>query len=312
MAIEEQLRQPAIELHGLRKRFGAAAALRGATATIPAGSVAVIAGPDGAGKTTLLRICLGLLSPDEGAVRVLGFELPHQAEEVKRVAGYLPQRLGIHMHMTVRENIEYFAALAGLTGSSLRQAMDELLEATQLGPFANRLAANLSGGMRQKLAFICAVINRPRLAILDEPSTGLDPISRRDMWELIYRLHGQGTSVVVATPNWEEAARAQYVLVMHRGRFAASGPPQSLISQARARVFTAQAGPDALAALASLPWVASARVHGRALRIVVGDAAPHDAAQQLGAALSASVSPAEPSMEDAAALLISRMEASDA
>ncbi|MCD6350580.1 MAG: ABC transporter ATP-binding protein [Armatimonadetes bacterium] len=305
--------QPALQFDQVSLSFGPVRALDSLSVEVPPGVVAAVAGPDGAGKTSLLRLCLGLLAADSGSVRVLGHEMPADAARVKPIVGYLPQRLGIMVHMTVRENLEYFGALLGVPRRTLRERMAELLDITRLAPFANRQAGHLSGGMKQKLALACAIVHHPRLILLDEPSTGLDPISRRDLWELIYGLLDTGApgggdeqgSVLVATPSWEEAERCQWLLVLEAGRAIFAGEPAALRQQAEGRVWEAQVPASQTERLTSLDWVLQASRRGRSLRLVVAPDAP----ESVGAAIEALVPGARPrlvspGLADGAALLL--------
>jgi ABC-2 type transport system ATP-binding protein len=304
--------ETAVRFESVSLSFGAVLALGDVSADIPMGTVAGIAGPDGAGKTTLMRLAVGLLAPSAGVVSVLGRELPREAAGAPAAAGiradvgYLPQRLGLHGHMSVRENLEYFAALNGVTGKDAASRMPELLALTGLAAFERRLAQNLSGGMKQKLAFACAVLHRPRLVLLDEPTTGVDPLSRRDMWELIYGLLGEGAraGVVVATPSWEEAVRCQWLMVLDGGRVLTQAEPPALIESARDLVWELSAPPGAEQALVDAPWALSVGRRGTGVRVVVNREAGDRARQLLEQALPGSdPHRAAPGLEDAVVLL---------
>ena len=302
--------ETAIRFESVSLSFGAVLALDDVSADIPMGTVAGIAGPDGAGKTTLMRLAVGLLAPAGGVVSMFGRACPAEAGEPREAAGiradvgYLPQRLGLHGHMTVRENLEYFAALNGVTGKDAASRMPELLALTGLAPFERRLARDLSGGMKQKLAFACAVLHRPRLILLDEPTTGVDPLSRRDMWELIYGLLGEGAGVVVATPSWEEAVRCQWLMVLDGGRVLTQAEPPALIASAHDLVWELSAPPGAEQALVDAPWALSVGRRGTGLRVVVKREACDRARQLLEQALpGGDPHRAAPGLEDAVVLL---------
>jgi ABC-2 type transport system ATP-binding protein len=299
----------AIRLEDVSLAFGAVRALDGVTCEIPAGVVAGVAGPDGAGKTTLLRVAVGLLRPQRGRVAVLGHDLPGDLAAVRAEVGYLPQRLGLLGHLTVRENLEYFGDLNGVPRAALREQTARLLGITGLEPFGARLAQHLSGGMREKLALACAILHRPRLVLLDEPSTGLDPLSRRDMWELIYGLLGEGRNVVVATPSWEEAARCQWLVVLDGGRVLTAGEPTALAAQAERLVWEMAAPPGAEDALAAADGVVSVRRHGPMLRAILRPDLRDEAAARrlLDAALPGSgPRPVAPTLEDSMTLATRR------
>lgn len=295
----------AVVLESVSLSFGGVRALDDITCELAADTVAGLAGPDGAGKTSIMRLAVGLLRPDAGRVRVLGRFLPQETAAIRNQVGYLPQRTGTLSHLTVRENLEYFGDLNGVPRNTMRSRITDLLSLTGLQPFQDRLAQHLSGGMRQKLALACAMLHRPRLILLDEPSTGLDPISRRDLWELIYAFQADGGSAVVATPSWEEAGRCQEVVILERGRVLAAGEPSKLAQAAQGHVWEASLQPGVEDQLARLSLVASARRHGPLVRIVV-DRRMH--ADAVASALSqvaprADVLPATPTLEDAMILL---------
>ena len=280
-----------IEFADVVAEYGATRALDGFSVQIAGGIVAGIVGPDGAGKTTFMRVCLGLVPASAGKVTVLG--LRPSDKRLRERIGYLPQRLQVLGHLTVVENLRYFAALNGL---SLREAagrIDHLLAITGLGPFSDRLAERLSGGMRQKLALACAVIHRPELVLLDEPCTGLDPISRRDMWELIYSLASDGCSVVVATSSFEEAIRCHFVCFIEDGRTVVEGAPEDIIARAAGRVVEIPAREGLADELSMHPKVLAVRRAAQRLRAVVRDGAGEELARSYGGQL------AQPTLEEA-------------
>ncbi len=292
-----------VEVEGVRLSFGAVEALRDVSFAAPEGVVVGIVGPDGAGKTTLVRVIVGLLEPDAGAVRVLGLEVPRQAAELKPLLGYLPERLGLHAHMTVRENMEYFAALNGVPRRRVKERVEELLALTLLEPFAGRLAGQLSGGMKQKLALACAVIHEPRLVVLDEPSTGLDPLFRRDMWELIHDLAAAGAGAIAATPSFEEAARCQWIVVLDGGRVLCAGEPDEITATAAGRVWQAPATREAVGAFAGLGEGVRVSRRGQWLRLVLVDDAAQAGMEDAAARAGVNLRPDQPTLEDAIVLM---------
>jgi len=205
-------------VEGLGVSFGRTAALDGVTLALPAGQVTAVVGGDGAGKTTLLRVLARLLLPTRGAVRLPG----------KEQTGYLPARAGGFRDLTVAENLEFVLAAARLPGAGPRA--DDLLERTGLAPFRSRLAHDLSGGMRQKLGVVMALVREPALLILDEPTTGIDPVSRSDLWRLIALAASRGAAVAVSSAYLDEAERAAWVLVLHEGRPLLAGPPHEVVA----------------------------------------------------------------------------------
>jgi ABC-2 type transport system ATP-binding protein len=214
----------ALEALALRKRFKTVEALKGIDLRVEKGRSFALVGPDGAGKTTAIRILCGLLAPDGGSVSVFG-SVP-TANAAKARLGYLSQRFSLYGDLSVDENIAFFAEIHGRRDYARRR--DELLEFTRLGPFRERLAARLSGGMRQKLALCCALIHEPELLVMDEPTTGVDPVSRREFWEIVSGLSRAGMTVVAATPYLDEAERFDTVGMLDEGRFLALGSPLEL------------------------------------------------------------------------------------
>lgn len=200
-------------------------ALRGLDTRVRAGSVTGLLGPDGAGKTTLMRLAAGLLLPDAGRVRVHGLDTRVAAEQIHADIGYMPQRFGLYEDLTVQENLDLYADLQGLRRESRAERFAELLRLTALGPFGSRRAGALSGGMKQKLGLACALLRAPRLLLLDEPTVGVDPISRRELWHIIQGLRTQGATVLVSTAYLDEAELCDDILLLHEGELLAQQPP---------------------------------------------------------------------------------------
>ncbi len=224
----------AVETRGLVKRFGSVEAVRGLDLAVAEGGLFALVGPDGAGKTTTLRLLCGLVPPTSGEAEVLGFDLRREAAEVRNRVGYLSQRFSLYGDLTVDENIEFFAEIHLVR--DYRKRREELLEFTRLAPFRGRLAERLSGGMRQKLALACTLVHAPRLVFLDEPTTGVDPVSRRDFWAILSALLRSGTTIVMATPYMDEAERASAVGLLAGGRLVAAGTPGEVKSLMRGTV----------------------------------------------------------------------------
>jgi ABC-2 type transport system ATP-binding protein len=214
----------AIDAVGIGKSFREIAALKSIDIQVEKGRSFALIGPDGAGKTTTLRLLCGLLAPDSGRVQIFGAS--PSAPSTKARLGYLSQRFSLYGDLSVDENIAFFAEIHGHRDYGHRR--DELLDFTRLGPFRSRLASRLSGGMRQKLALACALVHMPELLLMDEPTTGIDPVSRREFWEIVAGLSRDGMTVLAATPYLDEAERFDAVGMLDEGRFLALGSPRGL------------------------------------------------------------------------------------
>jgi ABC-2 type transport system ATP-binding protein len=216
----------AVEVNGLRRSFPGAVAVDGVSLTIREGDMFGLIGPDGAGKTTTLRCVLGLLPAEVGSVRAWGLDPWRQRRELSRAVGYLAQRFSLYGDLTVAENVAFFARVHGVPRFERRR--DELLEMLRMSPFRGRLADRLSGGMKQKLALACTLIHTPRLLVLDEPTTGVDPVSRRDFWRILSRLRMDGMTILLTTPYLDEAERCGRVALMDHGRILVEDAPDHL------------------------------------------------------------------------------------
>ncbi len=268
----------AILVSGLSKSFGKGVARRDAlknvSLRIPVGSMMALIGPDGAGKTTLLRMLAGILTPDAGEVRVLGHLLPRQALALQSRIGYMPQRFGLYEDLTVEENFNLFASLHGIPQAARESRFAELLTLTALGPFRNRQAGQLSGGMKQKLGLACTLIHPPQLLLLDEASVGVDPISRRELWSIIrQQVASQRVTVLLSTAYMDEAERCDHVLLLHEGEILAQGSPAKLSAPFAGCAYMLQNIPTAQRSLqthiARLPGVVDASMQADGLRIVM-------------------------------------------
>ena len=252
----------AVVLDGVSRRYGAVEAVRGLSLTIGAGEMFGLIGPDGAGKTTTIRMICGLLRSDSGSIRVLGLDPVTQHREVTGAVGYLSQRFSLYADLSVNENIAFFAEIHGVSDYASRR--QRLLELTQLTPFGDRLAGQLSGGMKQKLALACTLVHEPRVIVLDEPTTGVDPVSRREFWKLLSEFLSQGITIVMSTPYLDEAERCSRVALLHNGRLIALDAPDALRA-AMPGVLVEVIAPDrrrAVAALKDLPEVAGVQTFG--------------------------------------------------
>ena len=274
-------------------------ALDGITATILAGEFTGVVGPDGADKTTLLRLLAGLLRPGGGTVTVLGHDMATDAAAAHGDIGYMPQRFGLYEDLTVAENLSLFADLHGLAADVRVARVKRLLDFTGMAPFTARLAGKLSGGMKQKLGLACALLARPRLLLLDEPSVGVDPASRRELWGIVAAMlkegAAEGMGVVWATAYLDEAERCGHVLLLHQGKLLAAGPPAAFLAPLDGRVFrltVPEASRRAAARQAAAnPAIADAAIEGDTLRLVLRAGAALPAPAALGGSALAKVAP---------------------
>jgi ABC-2 type transport system ATP-binding protein len=264
-----------VRIRGLHKRFGEVTALDGIALEVARGEVFGLLGPDGAGKTTFMRIACGILPPDEGEVRVAGCDVAASPEAVKPHTGYLAQRFALYGDLTVDENLSFSAAVYGVPRSEFAERREHLLRITRLDPFTDRLAENLSGGMKQKLGLICTLIHRPEVLFLDEPTTGVDPMSRRDFWRLLYGLPAEGVTVIVSTPYMDEAERCDRVALLYGGSLLACATPGELKMRVPGKLFSIGASPQEAArrVLADRPDVLSVTVFGDRLHVALREEA---------------------------------------
>ncbi|HMS03081.1 MAG TPA: ABC transporter ATP-binding protein, partial [Gemmatimonadaceae bacterium] len=256
---------PVIVLDGVRKAYGDAVAVDGVSLDVQPGELFGVIGPDGAGKTTLFRIVTSLVVPDAGAARVLGLDPVHDYRALRRQLGYMPGRFALYQDLSVAENLAFYAGVFGTTVQDGMRIIEPIWR--QLAPFADRRAGALSGGMKQKLALCCALVHAPGLLVLDEPTTGVDAVSRAEFWELLGRLRDDGLSLLVSTPYMDEATRCDRVALMQSGRVLALDTPPALAA-AYAHPLFAVRGPDRLALLAvlrALPHAASVWPFGESL-----------------------------------------------
>jgi ABC-2 type transport system ATP-binding protein len=217
-----------IEAQGLKRRFGAVEAVRDISLTIMRGEIFGLVGADGAGKTTIMRLLAGVLRPDAGAIRVAGVDVVAEPKRVRSELSYMPQRFGLYEDLTVAENIFFYSELFSVSPRERRARTGQLLEAAGLAPFQRRLAGQLSGGMKQKLGLVCALIHTPRVLLLDEPTTGVDPVSRRDFWAILYNLRESGVTILLSTAYMDEAERCSRVALLQAGQIRSCDTPSRL------------------------------------------------------------------------------------
>jgi ABC-2 type transport system ATP-binding protein len=298
----------ALVFEGVSKTFAAGGravrALQSVDISIRTGKVTGLIGPDGAGKTTLMRLAAGLLLPDAGKIRALDIDVVAQPLEVQSSLGYMPQRFGLYEDLSVQENLDLYADLQGVEHAGRGARYRELMHMTGLAPFTRRLAGRLSGGMKQKLGLACTLVRPPRLLLLDEPTVGVDPVSRRELWSIVYRqVQEQGMSVLLSTAYLDEAERCDEVILMHAGERLGQGSPASFSAPMHGRTFRVTApglGKRALQArLSAVPGIIDAIIEGEQVRIVTADAGLPDLSAVAGEAGKLQTQPAEPVFEDA-------------
>ena len=227
--------EPIIETRDLTRRFGTLTAVDHLNLSVAPGEIFGLVGPDGAGKTTTLRMLCGLIQPSEGSARVAGHDAAKESRAVKDQIGYMAQRFGLYQDLTVTENMVFYADLFGIEGEVREQLTARLLRMTRMEPFRDRQAGRLSGGMKQKLALMCTLLHRPQILFLDEPTNGVDPVSRRDFWAILYELLKDGITIFMTTAYLDEAERANRVGLMHKGKLIRCAPPDQMKSEARAK-----------------------------------------------------------------------------
>jgi ABC-2 type transport system ATP-binding protein len=297
---------PAIEASHLYKRLADRQVIDDLSLLIQPGEIYALVGPDGAGKTTAIRLLCGALAPDLGRIRLAGIDLGSHIEQARALLGYLPQRFSLYAELTVEENLQFLADIRGLERRRWKRRSEEILAFVDLLDFRQRRADQLSGGMKQKLGLAAALIHEPAILLLDEPTGGVDPVTRQAFWQLISRLLRQDVAVLISTPYMDEAARCNRVGFLRSGRLEVEGPPEKLTAHLKGRMYEASgAQRRALKPVVQgLPGVESARAFGDRwhLRMVAG----HSAGEaDLNAALHraglpfARVRPIEPTLEDA-------------
>ncbi|MBE0534002.1 MAG: ABC transporter ATP-binding protein [Rhodospirillales bacterium] len=276
---------PVIDIGEVVKRFESGGrtvtAIDRMSLRVEAGRITGLVGPDAAGKTTLMRLITGLLKPDAGTVRVLGFDSRRQAQDIQAAVGYMPQRFGLYEDLTVAENLDLYADLQGLSRAERKDRFAQLMDFTGLGPFRGRQAGRLSGGMKQKLGLACTLVGRPRLLLLDEPSVGVDPVSRRELWAIVHALVEEGVSVLWSTAYLDEAERCDDVLLVSEGKLLDAGPPAKFSDRLQSRTFAFAVGNTdtrtVLDGVRRFPQIIDAVIKGADVRLLLDR--PADAAR---------------------------------
>ena len=297
---------------GVSKRFGDATALDTVSATIAAGRITGLVGADGAGKTTLVRLLAGLLVPDGGAIAVCGHDSVTATPDLHAAIGYMPQRFGLYEDLSVAQNLSLYADLRGLARAAQAATFERLLGFSGLAGFEDRLAGKLSGGMKQKLGLACALIATPRLLLLDEPSVGVDPVSRRELWRMVHGLAETGVGVVWSTAYLDEAERCHSVLLLDRGRLLYDGDPAVLTGRFAGRSFVVRGMADKRAvqsAARARADVADALIQGAGVRLVMIENASPPPVAELTATPGAAIEAITPRFEDAFVALLEHRNA---
>jgi ABC-2 type transport system ATP-binding protein len=268
--------QPAISLRGLARRFGEVTAVDGLTFEVASGELFGLVGPDGAGKTTTLRMLAGVLRPSGGDALVGGVSVASDPEGVKHRIAYMSQRFGLYTDLTVRENIDFYADLYQVPDADRPARLERLYRFSNLGTFEHRLAGQLSGGMKQKLGLCCALVHQPEILLLDEPTFGVDPISRRDLWLILHEMVAQGVTVVVSTAYLDEAERCDHVALLNQGKVIALDRPAALQEAHKGEMLAVRAsnGRRALGLLRSVPGVRRAALFGDTIHVTLGAREP--------------------------------------
>jgi len=294
-----------IRLQGLMKSFAGMEkpAVAHLDCTVQSGYVTGLVGPDGAGKTTLMRMLAGLMKPDEGTANVIGFDPIANNSELHAVLGYMPQKFGLYEDLTVMENLNLYADLRSVTGEQRKETFERLLDFTALQPFTGRLAGKLSGGMKQKLGLACTLVGQPKVLLLDEPGVGVDPISRRELWQMVHSLAGDGMLILWSTSYLDEAEQCRDVLLMNEGELLYQGEPRALTQTMAGRSLLIGSPQEnnrlLLQRLLKLPQVSDGMIQGKSVRTILKKEATTDALRAASGLNVLNIEETAPRFEDA-------------
>ncbi len=297
-----------IQCEGLTKRFGHFTAVDHVSFSVGKGSIFGFLGPNGSGKSTVIRMLCGLLEPSDGQAHIAGFDVARQTSQIKTLIGYMSQKFSLYDELTVHENLQFYGRLYGLSGAALRQRYDELVALAHLEPYLRRRAALLSGGWRQRLAMACALVHKPQVLFLDEPTAGIDPVARRELWDLLFEFSSQGMTLFVTTHYMDEAERCSHVGYIYNSKLVVCGLPDdlkqmSVVNPADARRLdvTCDHVTVGLQAMRHLPGVKTATVFGQSMHLLVEHSlAENDIRGELAKVgiTHADIRPIAPSLED--------------
>jgi len=298
-----------IDVEGVSKNFGTVRALDRVTLQVPRGEIFGLLGPNGSGKSTLIRILCGLLAPTEGHARVDGFDVEKEGELVRQHIGYVSQSFSLYRDLTVDENLDFFSAIYRLRGAERKARKEWVIDLTHIGPYRNRLAAALSGGWKQRLALAAALMHRPRVLFLDEPTAGIDPVARRELWDLLFGLAGEGVTMFVTTHYMDEAERCASVAYLYLSRLIVSGRPDALkelpeVTPPGTRRVQAECSEGVATLMKSartLPYIRAATIFGTALHLLIDTSVTDERVEhdlEAFGVRDVRVSSIEPSLED--------------
>lgn len=311
----------AIEIHGLTKKFGNFTAVNDVSFDVRAGEIFGFLGPNGSGKSTIIRMLCGLLAPTSGTATVAGFDIEEQSDEIRQNIGYMSQRFSLYEELTIWENINFYAQVYGLKGERLKERRQAVIDLTHIQPFVERRAGTLSGGWKQRLALACALVHQPKIIFLDEPTAGIDPVARRELWDLFFQLSSEGMTLFVTTHYMDEAERCARVGYIYNSRLITCGEPDELkelpdVTPANTKwmeVFCPNTT-VALSALKTVEYVQSATIFGQSIHLLMDEGQPPERIQKTLAQIGITdveITPARPSLEDVFVALTRRYSTND-
>ena len=307
-----------IECEGLTKRFGHFTAVDHVRFSVAKGAIFGFLGPNGSGKSTVIRMLCGILEPSEGRARIAGLDVTREADKLKGKLGYMSQKFSLYDELTATENLLFYGRLYGMRGADLKSRVDELVALTHLAPYVERRAALLSGGWRQRLAMACAIIHKPTVLFLDEPTAGIDPVARRELWDLLFEFASQGVTLFVTTHYMDEAERCSHVGYIYLSKLIVCGEPDELkrLPEVNPRGtqrldVTCERVTVGLQALRQLPGVRSATVFGQSMHLLLDESVTEGALRERLASVGiddVDIRPIAPSLEDVFVTLTARAE----